>query len=104
MSVVILHRLADPHAGQLHFLEIGVHPDIGERHHRHQRRSRIDPLAHLHGALGDHAVHRRHDLHMRQRDGGGAQLRLGRQHIGIVRDIHAGDAGLRLGQARRAPN
>ncbi len=43
------------------------------------------------------AIHRRHDLHMRQHKGRGAQLRFGRQHIGIVRDIQAGNAGLRLG-------
>jgi hypothetical protein len=27
-------RLADAHVGQLHFLEIGVHPDMVQRHHR----------------------------------------------------------------------
>ena len=36
---------------------------------------------------------------MRQRDGRGAQLRFGRQHIGIVRHVHAGNAGLGLGHA-----
>ena len=92
-----IHLLTQPHLRQLAFLEIGVHPDIGQRHHRHQRRAGIDPLAHLHGALGNHPVHRRHDLHMRQRDGRAAQLRFCRQHVGIVRHVDAGDTGLGLG-------
>ena len=85
---------------KLHFLEIGVDPDIGQRHHRHQRRARRDLLAHLHRALGDHAVHRRDDAHMAERDGGVAQLRFGRQHIGIVGDIGALD--LRQGMIQPA--
>ena len=87
---------------ELHFLEIGVDPDIGQRHHRHQRRAGGDLLADLHGALGDHAVHRRDDAHMAKRDGGGAQLRLGRQHVGIVGDVGALRCWLGPGPARSA--
>ena len=93
MSAVTVTGWPTRMSRQLHFLEIGVDPDIGQRHHRHQRRAGGDLLADLHGALGDHAVHRRHDPHMAERDGGVAQLRLRRQHIGIVGDIGAGDAG-----------
>ena len=50
-----------------------------------------DLLADLHGALGDHAIHRRDNAHMAQHNGGVAQLRFGRQHIGIVGDIGAFD-------------
>jgi hypothetical protein len=34
-----LHRLADAELAQLHFLEVGVDPDLAERHDRHQRRA-----------------------------------------------------------------
>ena len=95
------HRLADAHVLQLHFLEIGVDPDIGQRHHRHQRRARRDLLADLDGALGDHAIHRRDDAHMdlaRWRHC--ATAASAAQHIGIVGDIGALD--LRQGLVRPA--
>ena len=89
MSAVDGHGLAHPHILKLHFLEIGIHPDSGKRHHRQQRRARCHLLAHLNGALRHHAVHRRHDAHMTLRDHGVAQCRFRRQHIGIVGDIGA---------------
>ena len=39
MSAVTLRRLADAHRAQLHFLEIGVDPQLVERDDRHQRRA-----------------------------------------------------------------
>ena len=94
------HRLAYAHVSQLHFLEIGVDPDIGQRHHRHQRRARRDLLAHLHRALGDHAIHRRHQPHVTERYGGVAQIGFRRQHIGIVGDM--GAINLRQGMIQSA--
>ena len=45
-----LRRLADAHAAQLDFLEVGVDPELIERNDRHQRRASGDPLSNLHGA------------------------------------------------------
>ena len=42
------HRLADAHVGQLGFLEVGVDPDLVQRHDRHQRRAGLHALAELH--------------------------------------------------------
>ena len=44
------HRLADAHAAQLHFLEIGLDPDAVQRDQRHQHRARRHMLADLHRA------------------------------------------------------
>ena len=56
------HRLADAHLAQLHFLEVGLDPDLLQRDHRHQRRAGGDALADLHGALGHLTRHRRRQL------------------------------------------
>ena len=56
------HRLPDAHVGELRFLEVGIDPDLVERHDRHQRRARGDALPELHGALGDEARDRRRQL------------------------------------------
>ena len=45
------HRLPDAHRCELRLLEVGVDPDLVERHDRHQRRARTYALAKLHGAV-----------------------------------------------------
>ena len=50
--------LADAHALELAFLEIGIHPETVQRHHGQQGLAGRDVLAHLHGASGHLAAHR----------------------------------------------
>ena len=97
------HRLAGAHALELHFLEVGIDPHIVERHHRQQRRARRDPLADLHGALGDDAAHRRGELGAMQGERGVAHGRGRGQHLRMVRDGRAVDLRDGLTQVARAP-
>jgi len=46
------NRLAHAHVAYLDFLEVGVHPELVQRHDGHQRRTRSDALADLHRTLG----------------------------------------------------
>ena len=50
--------LARAHLCELHFLEVGVHIGLLDRHHGHQRRAGLDHLADLHLPLGHDAVDR----------------------------------------------
>src|SRR6202044_1486354 len=55
-------RLSHAHGAELRLLEIGVDPNLIERHYRHQRRASADALAELHVAPGDEAGYgRRYD-------------------------------------------
>ena len=53
------HRLPDTHVAELRFLEIGIDPQLIERHHRHQRQAGLDALTDLYAALRDIAGNRR---------------------------------------------
>src|SRR5882724_4521550 len=47
------HGLADAHRGQLGLLEVRIHPDLVERHDRHQRRTGADALTELYSPPRD---------------------------------------------------
>ncbi len=79
------HRLADAHARNLHFLEIGVDPERIERHDRQQRRAGGDALADLHRTLGDIAADRRRQFGTRICQVVGAQLGGGALHVRMQR-------------------
>ena len=87
------HRLADAHALELDFLEVGVDPDAGQRHHGHQRAAGTDSLARLDGALGDDAIDRRDDRSAAVIDVGLVELRRRRRDGGVAGNVAAGDAG-----------
>ncbi|MNY09392.1 hypothetical protein D3C86_1423070 [compost metagenome] len=67
----------------LHFLEVGIHPHLVQRHHGHQRRARAHALAHLHRALGHVAGDRRGHRRAREGEVGRTQVRGGALHIGM---------------------
>jgi hypothetical protein len=93
-----LHRLADADLAQLHFLEVGVDPDLVQRDDGHQRRAGGDALAELHGALGDVAVHRRRQRGALLRQPGFAHLGGGGLHLRVLLDVGAFGHGLVAGQ------
>lgn len=75
------HRLADLHAVELPFLEVGVDVELVERHDQHQRRTRGDALSDLDVAARDDAVDRRADHGALQVELGLGELGLGGQHF-----------------------
>ncbi len=85
------YRLADSHALELSFLEVGIDPHSVERHHGQERRTRGDALADLHGAFGDHAADRRGELGAMQGERGIAHRGGGGQHLRMVRNGGAVD-------------
>ena len=99
---------------QLGFFEVGLDPDLLQRHDGHQRRAGRNVLAHLHRALRNHAVDGRGQEGAGVGQPGFAQLVGGLPDIGVVRDrgargqglvgfqlgLRCGQGGLRLGHAR----
>lgn len=89
-----LRGLIDTDIAQFGFLEVGVHPQLVQRHNRQQGLARGDARAHLHATLGHIARHRRRDgiaLH------GQPRLRVigaSTQHAGVICDVDAIDAGM----------
>ena len=92
------HRLADADAAQLAFLEVGVHPHLAQRHHRHQRRAGGHALAQLHRTLAHVARHRRRHHRAVGGQPGLAQLGGRRQHAGVLLDRRAIGQRLVAGQ------
>ncbi len=95
-------RLADAHLAQLGFLEVGIDPDLLQRHDGHQRRAGCGALAELGAAPRHLAGDRRRHAAAAQRQPGVAHFRRRAQHAGMVRDggvvdQHAVGLGLAAG-------
>ena len=82
-------RLADAQLPELDFLEVGVDPQLVERHQRHQRRAGLHPLAELHAAPGHVAVDRRRQVDAPQPQIGLAHPRRGALHVRMLLDAGA---------------
>ena len=67
------HRLADAHVAKLRLLEVGIDPDLVERHDGHQRHAGLHALADLHAALRDVSGYRRQQMAARKVEIGAAQ-------------------------------
>jgi len=89
------HRLAHTDVAQLSLFEVGVHPDVIERHQPHERCARGNALSDLNRALDDDAGDRRTQLRAMQCQRGIAHGRLGIKHLRM--SLNRGARNLRLG-------
>ncbi len=86
--------LSDADVPEFGFLEVGLDPELVERHDREQGHAGRHVGAQLHAALGDVARHRRQDRVAAGGEPGLDEIGLRRQHARIVPQAHPGDAGL----------
>jgi hypothetical protein len=76
-------RLAHADVAQFRFLEVGVDPQLVQRHDRQQRRARRDAAADLHAALRDIARHRCDDRVAARGQPRGQVVGLRGQHVRV---------------------
>ena len=76
--------LADAQIFQLAFFEVGIDPQVFQRHHRHQRRASRHTLSQLHAALGDVAIQRGFQLRALQRQPRFAHAGGGALHVRVL--------------------
>jgi len=87
------HRLSDAHVLELHFPEVGLHPQPLERHDGHERHAGRYALTQLHAAPGEVAGERRAHAGALQGEPRPLHHGSGRLHVRVVGDASAADQG-----------